>query len=100
MIKMKTLSVLLVVTLTTVAASAQDRSDVFDEHAKITWLGLDFTQAKFIGDREHWGSESDMRRLVLAWNELILKEASKYDVAGAIGKKSVENATDVTKDNN
>jgi hypothetical protein len=61
---------------------------------------LDFTSTKFIGDREKFGSESDVRHLLDAWNALIINEPDKYDVARAVDRKKVENATDVTKDHN
>jgi hypothetical protein len=82
------------------ATFAQTKSDVFKEDVPVTWLGLDFTSTKFIGDREKFGSESDVRHLLDAWNALIINEPDKYDVARAIDRKKVENATDVTKDHN
>lgn len=79
---------------------AQNRSDIFDPNTEITWLGLDFTGAKFIGDRERLGSESDLHHLLDALNELMVKEADKYNVAAALKRKTVENATEVTTDHN
>lgn len=81
-------------------ASAQDRSDVFKDDAKIMWLGLDFSEAKLIGDRERLGSESDIRHLMDAWNNLIINEADKYDIARALGKKQVERNIQPTLDHN
>ena len=77
-----------------------DKADVFNPSTEITWLGLDFSGAKFIGDRERLGSESDIRHLLDAINELMIKEADKYNVAAAIQRKTVENATDVTNEHN
>ena len=82
------------------SCSAQSKSDVFNTDIPVTWLGLDFTANKFIGDRERFGSESDARHLIDSWNDLMLKEADKYDVARAIGRRSVENRVEVTDDNN
>ncbi len=79
---------------------AQNKSDIFDPNTEITWLGLDFTGAKFIGDRERLGSESDVHHLLDALNELMVKEADKYNVAAALKRKSVENAIDVTIEQN
>lgn len=93
-------SFLFVFLLATGSLSAQERSDVFRPEVKITWLGLDFTAAKFIGDRERLGSESDMRHLLEAWNDLILTEKDKYDIPGAVGRDEVLTASDVTKDHN
>lgn len=79
---------------------AQSKSEIFDPNAELTWLGLDFSGAKFIGDRERLGSESDIHHLLDALNELLIKEADKYDVAAALKKKKVENGTDVTTEHN
>ena len=79
---------------------SQDKADVFNPNTEISWLGLDFTGAKFIGDRERLGSESDIRHLIDAINELMIKEADKYNVAAAIQRKKVENAIEVTNEHN
>ncbi|HEX6225816.1 MAG TPA: hypothetical protein VFZ52_15465 [Chryseolinea sp.] len=92
--------VMLLLIFLTFPALGQDKSDVFNPSTEITWLGLDFSGAKFIGDRERLGSESDIRRLIDAINELMIKEADKYNVAAALQKKSVENAIEVTTEHN
>jgi hypothetical protein len=79
---------------------SQDKADVFNPSTEITWLGLDFSGAKFIGDRERLGSESDIRHLIDAINELMINEADKYNVAAAIQKKSVDNEIEVTNEHN
>lgn len=81
---------------------AQERNDIFDPKTKVTWLGIDFSGHKFIGDRERLGSESDMRHLIDAWNDLIIKEADKYNIADAIGRRAstFANEIDVTKEHN
>lgn len=78
----------------------QSKSDVFNPGTEVTWLGLDFSGAKFIGDRERLGSESDIRHLLDAINDLMIKEADKYNVAAAIQRKKVEYATDVVNEHN
>lgn len=81
-------------------ASAQTKGELFNPNTEVTWLGLDFSGAKFIGDRERLGSESDIHHLLDALNELMVKEADKYNVAAALQKKKVEYATDVTTEHN
>jgi hypothetical protein len=81
-------------------AFAQTKSDVFDPNSELTWLGLDFSGAKFIGDRERLGSGSDIHHLLDAMNELMVKEADKYNVAAAVQKKKVEYATEITAEHN
>ena len=92
--------VLFLVSASAIVIQAQERNDVFDLKTKVTWLGLDFSQAKLLGDREKLGSESDIRNLIEAWNNLLIKEADKYNVAAAIDRKSVENAIEVTIEHN
>jgi hypothetical protein len=78
----------------------QDKADVFNPSTEVTWLGLDFSGAKFIGDRERLGSESDIRHLIDAINQLMITEADKYNVAAAIQKKTVDNEIDITNEHN
>jgi hypothetical protein len=94
-------TIALMFALTTVSpVFAQTKSDVFNPDTEITWLGLDFTGAKFIGDRERLGSTSDIRHLLDALNELMVKEADKYNVAAALKRKQVQNAIEVTMEHN
>lgn len=79
---------------------AQTKSDVFKKEVGVTWLGLDFSNTKLIGDREKFGSESDVRHLLEAWNSLIVTEYEKFDIAKAIGRPKVENAIEVTNEHN
>lgn len=97
---MKAYTLLLVIFVAITAAQAQTRRDIFDPNAEVTWLGLDLSRAKFIGDRERYGSESDMRRLAESWNSIFLKEADKFNVARAIGRKTVKNEIDITTEHN
>lgn len=98
---MKIKSILLVSSLLTATTLvAQTKSDVFKPEVPVTWLGLDFTSAKLIGDRERFGSESDVRHLMEAWNDLILKEPDKFDIAKTIERKTVENAVEITNEHN
>jgi|SoiMethySBSTD1v2_1073268.scaffolds.fasta_scaffold156775_3 hypothetical protein len=86
--------------LLTLPVFSQDKADVFNPSIEITWLGLDFSGAKFIGDRERLGSESDIRHLIDAINELMITEADKYNVAAAIQRKTVDNEIEVTNEHN
>jgi hypothetical protein len=74
---------------------AQSAKDVFDEKIPITWLGLDFTGAKFVGDREKIGSEEDLHKLMTAWNNLMLNEPEKFDVGKALHRLPLKQAVDI-----
>ena len=94
----KTLFILMLISSSLVAQTT--RSDVFVNTNKVTWLGLDFTEAKFLGDRERYGSESDMRKLLEAWNNFFIIEADKYNIAACIDRPKVEKEISVTLDHN
>jgi hypothetical protein len=96
-------AITLLFVLATITADAQDlMQSVFDPKAEITWLGVDLSQAKLIGDRERWGSTSDVQRIMEAWNDLIVKEKDKFNIARALGKErdKVRNMVEVTKESN
>jgi len=97
--KLKTIVFMLSILLT-LPVFSQDKSDVFNPSTDITWLGLDFSGAKFIGDRERLGSESDIRHLIDAINELMITEADKYNVAAAIQRQTVDNEIEITNEHN
>jgi len=82
------------------SSRAQSISGVFDPSTPVTWLGLDFTHAKFIGDRDKYGSLSDVRYLLKSWNDLMENEKDKYDVGKPLKKPKVDYRLDVTRDHN
>ncbi|HEY0742516.1 MAG TPA: hypothetical protein VGD40_13670 [Chryseosolibacter sp.] len=83
-----------------VATFAQEMKDIFERDTKITWLGLDLTAAKLIGDRERFGSTSDVMHLMESWNDIMIKERDKFNVRSAIQKDAINEAFDVTKEHN
>jgi hypothetical protein len=86
--------------LLSLPCQAQEMSDIFDRKTKITWVGIDFTGAKLIGDRERFGSHEDVKNLMISWNELMLKEPEKFDMGLAIDKIRVADDFSITDDHN
>ena len=82
---------------------AQTKADIFNGSADITWLGIDFTQAKFIGSATQFKdageiSSSEFRdKFIPGWNQLFINEQKKYDVAKAVKRAEVKYAMDVTE---
>jgi len=62
---------------------------------ELTWYGIDYSRVKLIGEFNQFGdagvkSESEIRdKYFPAWNELVLKEANKYDIKSAFRKDNV-----------
>jgi hypothetical protein len=79
---------------------AQTAKDVFSPQTEITWLGLDFTAAKFQGDRERLGTESDLRKLITTWNNLMMNEPEKFDVGKSLDRSLLKNAIPMTIQHN
>jgi hypothetical protein len=76
-------------------AKAQTFKDVFNPETEITWLGLDFTAIKIVGDEIIWDGK-EANSMYTAWNELMFNEQEKYDMAKALQRDKVKFALDVT----
>jgi len=83
-----------------VCASTQSASAQTDE---ITWLGLDFSQAKFIGPASQFKDAGEITneefrdKYTVSWNQLFIDEQKKFNVAEAVHRPSVKYALDVTQ---
>jgi len=83
--------------------SAQTKADIFSGSADITWLGMDFTQTKFIGSATQFKdageiSSSEFRdKYIPGWNQLFINEQKKYNVAEAVKRTEVKYAMEVTE---
>jgi len=69
----------------------------------ITWLGLDFSQAAFIGSPE--GGENITNaafrdKYTTAWNQAIMTQQKQYNVAGMVHRTKVKYALDITAKSN
>ena len=88
------------------AFAQYNKEDIFKANTEITWLGVDFSEVKFIGPATGWGDEgtkspTEMRdKYFPAWNELILSEPKNFKVAEAVSKLEVSNAIEITADAN
>jgi len=102
---MKKLFLLIVIAFIAYNGNAQTRADIFGS-TPITWLGMDFTHVKFIGNANQFKdagtvTSRDMRaKYFPAWNDLFIAEQKKFDVAGAVNRDNVSYATEVTENAN
>ena len=95
---MKKQTITLFLLLFAVIVNAQTASDLFkSDGVKVTWLGVDYSHAKLIGDFSDFGSSGDKSTVQIRdqyfarWNNLILAEPKKYDIAGMLNKSDVVN---------
>ena len=96
---MKKFLISLIVLIYCVSSQAQTFNDIFNDQTEIVWLGLDFTKTKVIGDKESWVNREPLD-LFEAWNQLMINEADKYNVAVALHKNKVKPALEVTMAHN
>lgn len=98
---MKKLILLFSVLLAAFSLNAQ--TNVNDGSVELTWLGLDFSQLHFIGAATQFKDAGDITddqmrdKYFIAWNELIMKEPKKFDVAKATHRTEVKYNLDVTE---
>ncbi len=103
-IKLNWFLALLFICTSVTTTFAQTKDDILSGNADITFLGLDFSQTKFIGDATQYKdagviTNDDFRdKYTAGWNQLFINEQKKYDVAKAIDyKKTITYDLDVTE---
>ena len=88
------------------AVSAQTVEDITGGTGEITWLGMDFTQAKFIGSATQFKDAGEITnaefrdKYIPGWNQLFINEQKKYDVAKVVHRTDIKYAMDVTEKTN
>ncbi|MFT3909612.1 MAG: hypothetical protein QM737_09320 [Ferruginibacter sp.] len=88
------------------SVSAQTKEDITGGTAEITWLGIDFSQLKYIGTASQFGEAGEITNQSLrdkyfpAWNNLFINEQKKYNVAKVVHRTEVKYALDVTEKTN
>lgn len=99
---MKNLLLSLLASCITFTGFAQGGKSIIKSNEEITWLGLDFSQARMIGEAAQWKdvgeiTNDQMRdKYIPAWNEFFIKEQKKYDVAKYVDRESVHYEMDIT----
>lgn len=74
------------------SSSAQTVKNIFDAATPITYLGIDFTLAKILGES---ADATDIRdRQFLAINNTIITQPARYDIASAIQRASITSDLD------
>jgi hypothetical protein len=91
----KILIALLVCSITLSHAQKMATDLVFNNDAKISWLGVDFSHVKLIGDFSHFAGFGERNSSQIknnyfdSWNKLIINERDKYDIKGMLRKDEI-----------
>lgn len=84
-------------------AQAQTKADVFDPKVPVTWLGMDFSQMRFIGSEAGYKATGELlnsefvSKFIPAWANLFITEPTTYNVPRASHRDSVHLAFKVTE---
>ena len=89
----------------TLQVFAQSKSDIFNGDVDITFLGLDFSQAKFVGNAAQWGDAGEItnnamrEKYIPAWNDMFVnsKEQKNFKIADAVNRMDVYYATEIAE---
>ncbi len=82
------------------SVSAQSAKSFLSGGENVTWLGIDYSQVKLIGDFNQFGgageaNASDIRdKYFNDWNNIVEREPKKYDVAKYFKQSNVTYKTD------
>lgn len=80
----------------TINIQAQVAKADFDK-AEVVWYGLDFTQAKMVGSAGFTQPEVIRNDYFEKWNSLVLVEADKYNIKGALQKSDMKYDVEMIK---
>lgn len=80
-------------------------TEIFSQEEKVftadefVWCGLDYSKVRCIGPSGFNDPEAIKEKYFDAWNQLVLNEASKYDLETAYGKSQITNLNIVNRRN-
>lgn len=91
---------MLMLSMMTMTANAQTLKNFLDnKDSSFTWLGVDFTQAKLIGDAAA-KTDAIVDHELTALNQVIVNEQKKYDVPGAFHRDSYKTSIGIVNKRN
>ena len=86
---MKKIFYLLIIVLVSYQAFGQSKEELRNAKS-VLWLGLDFTETRFEG-RFDFGAPNELsQKLIPAWNQVMLAEPEKFDIANLFHFSKVE----------
>ncbi|SKB91878.1 hypothetical protein [Dyadobacter psychrophilus] len=77
------------------ASAENTMADLFNGKAKLTFLGLDFTQAKYVGKIGFTDPSAIQNQHMVSWNNLIEMEPKKFSLQKAFNLKDDQYASKV-----
>ena len=81
-------------------ASAQSMADLMNGRANVTFIGLDFSGARFVPAIEFAEVDANPGLTLLKWNNLLEQEPQKFDMGKALDISHATNNTSFVRDVN
>jgi hypothetical protein len=103
---MKKICIALLLSLGAVSANSQTAQDLFRSDSRITWLGIDFSHVRLIGNFSEFieiGVKSPVQIITCyfpKWNRIVLDESEKYDIRGMLRRMDITYDIDMIMDLN
>lgn len=92
---MRKFLVILSISLFCITGYSQSIQEFFNKDIQVTWLGLDYTNCKIIGEWSQfngageYGASEIRDKYFPAWNHLVLSEPDKYDLKSMIRQENI-----------
>jgi hypothetical protein len=93
---MKKIYIALLLSFSAVSANSQTAQDLFNSDNRITWLGIDFSHVRLIGNFSDFldlgakGSVQIITTYFPEWNRIVLDEGEKYDIRGMLRRMDID----------
>ena len=104
---MKKQVVTIMILLCSIIGNSQTTKDLFlSSGVKVSWLGIDFSHVKLIGDFSDFGEAGSKNtaqirdKYFTGWNNLVLAEPQKYDIKGMLREGEINNDIEMVMDLN
>lgn len=81
-------------------ATAQTMGDALNNACTVTWIGLDFSESKFVPTFDFAEVDADPQTAILKWNNLLEQEPEKFDLGKALGITRCVTNTSFVRDAN
>lgn len=85
---MKTYLISLIIMLMFIGTLKSQSNKVYSVQ-EVTWFGIDYSQALFIGKDAFEDTDKLQNELQLSWNSLVFTESRKYDISKSFNKSTV-----------
>ncbi len=99
---MRTSSLTLAAALSSISFTvhAQSMADALNNACTVTWIGLDFSEARFVPSIDFAEVEGNTRAALLKWNNLMEQEPDKFNMGKALDITRCVTNTSFVKDLN